>query len=458
MAPVGLSRQLARHIAGATYAGLPAAAVTATKASLRDAIGVMLAASGLGEGCQAFADIARGSGAGPATILGYGDRVSPAMAAFANGAMAHALDYEDAYDGAPVHPNAATIPAALAIAEATNASGQALVTAIAVGCDLVCRLGLSLNKDISLAGWYPPPILGAFGAAAAGCSLLGLDEDAVLDALSLTLCQATCSAEIKYSAHSHIRAVRDAFPAQAGLLSAELAARGVKGFEEPLEGRAGFFHLYAQGAFDPDCLLRDLGKTYEGAQISFKLWPSCRGTHAHIEAALKILREQKLSWRDIDRVHMTISPVQRMLWEPTAQKLTPVTAIDAKFSIPFTVATAFVHGKVGLECFGPAALTDEQVLNFARRMTFEVDEGLSMTAGAMEVVAKDQSRFAVQVPHPLGHPSNPASDAALREKFIACAAHCAQPMSRQESLRLSATIDDLDKPNVAVASILEALR
>ena len=285
-----VSSALAHHVVSAQFEDLSPAAVEATRKSLLDALGVSLGASGLGEGCAVFAAQAIACGGKPeSTILGFSTKVPAAMAAFANGSMAHALDFEDAFDGAPVHPNAAVVPAALAVAQAIGGvSGKELLLALAVGCDLVCRLGVALTANLDSYGWYPPPILSAFGAAAAAARLLRLTETQVLDAFSLVLCQATCSAELKYSPNSVIRAVRDAFPAQAGVVAAQLAQRGVSGFERPFEGNAGFFATFARGNYDPQLLLRGLGREFLGERISFKPWPSCRGTHAFIECALKI--------------------------------------------------------------------------------------------------------------------------------------------------------------------------
>jgi 2-methylcitrate dehydratase PrpD len=196
----GLSTTLARHIAQCEFASLPATTVAATRRAILDGLGVMLAASGSSEDIRPFIALARSQGSAPqASILGTGERVGAPLAAFANGAMAHALDFEDAFDAAPVHPNASLLPAALAIAQAYGSvSGREFITAVAIGCDLVCRMSLALRQPMEQGGWYPPPILGAFGAVAAASRLLRLDVDATRDALSLTLCQATCPGEIKY--------------------------------------------------------------------------------------------------------------------------------------------------------------------------------------------------------------------------------------------------------------------
>ena len=229
---MSVSKTLAEYVVSTSYNDLPDHVVEMTKKSFLDAMGVTLAAGGLCESCRAFVELAlEMEGKQEASIIGYPYKVPTPMAAFANGAMAHALDFEDAHDGALVHSNAAPVPAALALAESIGeVTGKELITALAVGSDVVCRMGLALNENPMEAGWYIPPVLGAFGAAAAAGKMLRLNEKQIVHSFSLTLCQATCSAELRYSPHSDVRAVRDAFGAKTGVLSALLAKKGIMGF------------------------------------------------------------------------------------------------------------------------------------------------------------------------------------------------------------------------------------
>lgn len=445
----GLSRRIAEHVVATEFATLPPATVAATKRSLLDGLGVMLAATTLGEGTGAFAELAIAAGNGPAALIGRGRRAPMVMAALANGALAHAIDFEDGHDGAPVHPNAVQIPAALALAEARGASGRELLTALAIGCDLTCRLGLCLTSDPARLGWYPPPLLGAFGAVAACAKLLRLDARQLADAMSLLLCSTTCSGEIKYSPKSQIRAVRDAFPAQAALQAALLAQSGVSGFDAPLEGKAGLFALYAQGGYDPATLLDGLGERFEGERLTMKAWPSCRGTHAFIEAALSIREEPGFALDRIAEIVMSGHPVMRMLDEPHEAKRAPTTAIDAKFSAPFTTATALIDGAVALASFSEAALSRPELLQLARKTRFRVLEGLSPGAiahGALRVRLADGRAFERVVAEPLGSPAHPLSPARLNAKFRECAGQAAVPLS-------AAACDDV----IALISSLETL-
>jgi 2-methylcitrate dehydratase PrpD len=452
-----LTRKLAAHVARVRFADLPAAAVLSAKRSLLDAIGVSLGASGLEPACAPFAALAAES-SGPCTVLGTPVRASPLMAALANGALAHALDYEDAYDGAPVHPNAASVPVALALAERTpGIDGRRLITALAVGCDLVCRLGLSLRENPDRYGFFTPPILGAFGAAATAAQLLELDEDRIVATFALTLAQTTSSSQWKTDPDSSLRAVRDAFPAYTGLLAASLAARDVRGFEGAFEGKFGLHALYARGECDPAPLLDGLGKRFLGEAVSFKPWPSCRGTHAFISAAIELASRHAIATEAIETIEARGAVLNTMLMEPLVQKQRPATAIDARFSLPFCIGLALANGRVSLDDFTPAALADPRVLALARRVTFTPVDGTGMreaVSGELTLQLHGGVRHSLRVEHPLGHPRHPLSDDQLIAKFVDCASRAAHPVTAAHARRAAGTILAID----TAASARDALR
>jgi 2-methylcitrate dehydratase PrpD len=461
-APQAISAPLAEFVVNTTYGDLPQRTAHMTKRCLLDAIGVSLAASGLGEGCRAFVDIALEQGGHPScTVFGEAKKVPVEAAAFANGSMAHAIDYEDAHDAALLHPNAAAVPAALAIAEAFGpVSGEELIASIAVGCDVAVRMGLALQVALSDYAWYPPPILAAFGATAAAAKLLRLNAQQVRDAFSLTLCQATCSGEIKYSPDSVVRAVRDAFATRAGVSSALLAARGVSGFDLPLEGRAGFYAMFARGAYDPAILLHKLGRVFEIENISFKPWPSCRGTHSAIEALIDLRTRHALDPEQVKSIELRGSGIMRMLSEPPETKKRPSTAIDAKFSLPFTAATALVRGRVTLAEFLPPALADERVLNVAGKVSLEIDAKVPPNGigCGVTVTTVAGARFHARVDAPLGHPGHPMTEAAFIDKFVDCARYAARPVDAAGARRICETVLDLEALKDVGGQLMPLLR
>lgn len=417
---------LAKYVKETFYEDLPPRVVKMTKMSLLDAIGVILAASGQSNECRPFVELAMESGGlKESTILGFQERVPAAMAAFANGSMAHALDFEDAHDKALVHPNAVALPVILALAEKLgNIDGKRLITALAIGCDIVCRLGLAFKENPIESGWYIPPILGSFGAVAAACKLSDLGVEETVDAFSLNLCQTTCSAELTYSPYSDIRAVRDAFAAKGAILSVFLAERGIKGFDLPLEGTAGLFSLYSKGNYDSSMLTDGLGKRFEGENVSFKPWPTCRGTHTFIEAALQLMYSHSIDANDIKDISVVVSSFNKMLCEPIEVKTAPKTTIDAKFSIPFSLATALHYKNVSLDHFTPQGLQNDNVRQLARKIRYDVDPALGLkeaTKGLLEIKTKDNKIYSKQVDQAYGHPDNPISEDDLIKKFIDCA-------------------------------------
>jgi len=444
----GTSDRLCTFVAGAAPDAVPAATLHAAKRVLLDAAGVMMGASGLAPEARPFLAVARAGGEGPSSILGTGAHVAPAMAALANGAMAHALDYEDAFDGTTGHPNASLVPVLLALAQSQGpVSGPRFLTALAVGCEVSCRVGLALRRQMEVGGWYPPPIQAGLGAVMGAANLLGLDARQTRDALSLMLCQVTMPGEIKHSRDTVIRAVREGFPAQAAVLSALLAREGVAGFEAPLEGKSGFYALYADGKFDPAVLTSGPGETWCIEQMTFKPWPSCRGTHPFIELALDLRARHGIAPASIAEIVVEVDDVQQMLVDPLARKQAPATVIDAKFSVPFCTAIALVRGAVTLDTFVAASLTDPAVLAVAGKVRPTVASASTRqrgSGGALTIRMTDGASYSGEVHNALGCPDRPLDDAALIAKFSDCAGRAQMPLAESEAGRMAGAIMQLE--------------
>jgi 2-methylcitrate dehydratase PrpD len=364
-----LTRDIVEDYCAIDHARIDDAALDAAKVALADGLAVMVAATGLEPASRPFMNYAAASGDGPSTLIGMGCSVSPVHAALANGALAHAIDFEDTFEEGMIHPNASLIPAVIALAESEKSDGQTVLAALALGCDFACRLSLTLDGDPAGRGWYHPPILSGLGATL-GCSvLLGLDANGMRNALGLFAAQFMLGDELKRSPKSDLRAVREGLAARAAVESALLARAGVEAVEEPLEGPSGVFRLLTgnppkAGAF------ADIGQRYWGPEVGIKLWPACRGTHGAVVAAQR-LRDKGIAPADIVRVGVEVSPPNDMLFEPRAQRIAPQTAIDAKFSIPFVLAAALEDGAVSLASFSTEAICKQSTLDLAERVHFD---------------------------------------------------------------------------------------
>lgn len=360
-----LTRDILERYGSIDRAGIDSGALDAARVALADGLAVMVAASGLEPAVRPFMVYAASSGIGPSTLIGESRKVSPVQAALANGALAHAIDFEDTFEEGMIHPNASLIPAVLALAESKNASGRDLLAALVLGCDFACRLSLALDGDPARRGWYHPPIIAGLGATLGCAVLLGLDAGAMRNALGLFTAQFMLGDELKRSPRSDLRAVREGLAARAAVESALLARAGVEAVEQPLEGQSGVFRLLTGNGPKEDAFA-GIGARYRGPEVGVKRWPACRGTHSAI-VAVERLRAKGVSAADIVRAGAEVGPPNDMLFTPRAQRIAPQTAIDAKFSIPFVFAKAW-EGPLDLASFGEGQLDSARVLDLAGRV------------------------------------------------------------------------------------------
>ena len=449
-----LSQALFRHVCGTAYEDLPSGAVLAQKRSLADMLGVMLAATGLDAASAPFAAFAAAQGAGRCTVLGREERTTPTLAALANGALVHALDYEDSHEVATVHPNSAAFPALMALSQHMGGvSGREFLTAMALASDICCRLDLGVNEDLLKYGWNMPPIHGSMGAALGAGKLLGLDEGQLSDAVALNLCQATSSGEAANSGGSAVRTIREGFAAQAAVQSALLAQLGVPArFGEPFEGKLGYYHMYARDNYTPEKVLDGLGKVFQGEFVSFKPWPSCRATHTSIDGVLTLMAKHQIKSEEIEGIQITLQEIGRMVTEPRDVKYRPQSAAIAKFSLPFVVGTAVVYGGVGLDSFGSQRLCDPAVLAMADRVECAIHPGWTKEQNKFTDITLHTARgdFSMHLEHPLGCVENPMSEGDMRHKFFDCAARARRPYSPERLEELYASIlrlEELDDVN-----------
>ncbi len=457
-----LSNTIAAHLETVRFEQLPDNAVEAAKRSLIDAVAVSLGASGAEPAAAPFLQQAQGcDGEGPCDVFGHSAKASLHLAALANGALAHALDYEDAFDAAPMHPNAALVPAVLAYSQTVGPiSGERLLTAMAAGCDLACRLGLAAVTRAEEGGWYPPPIFAGYGAIAAVGHVADLSAKEYKDAFSLGLSQITCSGEIKYNPQSAIRAVRDAFPTMASVMSVQLARDGLGGFDKPFEGECGFFRLFMQGDYSAETFLNRLGEKFYGADVSYKAWPCCRGTHAFIEGALA-LRHEIEDLDQIESITLTGGPILEMLAYPVAEKQNPTVPIDAKFSLYFSTAAALVRGGVGLDEFSPENLRAPDILKVSNKISYQNNgqtDPAAASRGETLIRLKDGRDLTITVNEPKGGLSNPMTREELVAKAIDCGARAKTPISRARMQAFCEAVWELEVTHDAVEAVFRAIR
>lgn len=433
---------LAEYCLNTTYDDLPHEVALATKSQILDLIGVGLA-GGSEPGARQLRELTvEMAGRPEARIWGTGVRVPAQDAARVNATMAHALDYDDDYEPGFIHTSVITVPAALAVAElAGNVTGTELITAVALGVDLSCRLARSAQPGVPAfeQGWHFTSLYGHFTTAFVAGKLLGLSRDELVAALGIAMHQAAGNSQAHVDG-ALTKRMGPGFASNAGIFAARLAQRGVTGATGVLEGKRGFYFQYHGGKYSRDILLDGLGTSFASTEVSIKPWPSCRGTHNAVDAALGLINRGDVRTEDIEAVSIFNGPAEySLLGAPLEAKRHPTHTVEAQFSLPWVVAAALVDRRLGLEHFAAASLRRSELLALTERTTTAEDLSLARSGGGtgaarVELLLKDGRTVRSTVSSAKGEPSNPMSSDELKQKFLDCTARAAMTPERSHEL------------------------
>src|SRR6201986_1489590 len=363
---------------------------------------------------------------GPCTAIGHARTLTAAGAAFVNGTAAHGEDFDDTFEGGPVHAGAVIVPAVLAACERHNPDGRMALTGIAVGTEVLCRLSLVVPKAVHKAGFHPTAVFGAIGAAAGVGAALGLNARQIVDALGIA--GSMSSGIIEYLAEgTWTKRMHAGWAAQSGLRAALMARAGFSGPRTAFEGVHGFFHGFANtttGNFD--AIAGDFGERWLTQSLAFKLYPCGTMTHPYIDCA------RRLGARGIkpdDVVEMVCDVGEgtvHRLWEPLAGKQTPNNGYAGKFSQPYCIATGFIRGNVGLSDFSDAAVKDPKVVALAKNVRYRIDPQNPFPTnftGHIRATLRDGSVIEERQPHMRGGAHEPLSRKDIEDKFLLSARH-----------------------------------
>ncbi len=453
-----VSHHFAAAASAVTLDALSGEAVEAAKKSVFDTIGVALAASGIEPAARAvIALVAEDGGREEATSWGFGRRIPAAGAAFANGALAHCLDFDD-HTPWGQHASSSVVPAVLAVAERRGGvSGADLIAAVAAGQDIFARLRCHVTW---LKDWNLSSVVGIYGATAAACRVMGLSSTATQHALGIASQQSAGIMEVVAGTGSNLRGMYAGFSARGAVVAALLAEKGLTGADRVFEGDVGVFNAYFRGGYDRDQMLAELGTDFRGAGTLYKVWPSVGTSHSHIQATIGILREHDLKHDDISEIRVHVGDYHNLMCTPLAVRRAPETLVDAKFSLPFLVALAAVHGTVKVGDFTEEGLRNRQVRSLAARVVpvedSSLDWKLELPPGRVEVITADGRKLS-RVGHDFpGGPTTPTTWADLIQKFNSCAEFSAAPFAADDREAVIAMVRDLESL-ADVAALMERL-
>lgn len=451
-----ISHDFARFAAQTRFADLPSGAIEAAKKSILDTVGVMLGASGMEPAVRPIIDlVTEAGGKEEATVLGFGHRLPAAAAAFANGTLAHGLDF-DSQTPWGAHPDSSLVPAVLAIAERVGGvSGEQLITAVAIGQELFIRLRCNVRWNMD---WNLSSAVGVYSGTAACGALLGLNAEQIANAMGIVSLNAGGTMEQIFGIGSDLRGLYAGFIAQSCVTAALLAQKGMLGMRNVFEGEAGVFKVYFGGEYARDKMVEGLGQTFLSAGMTYKYWPAVGNAHTYIHAAVELMRENPIKIDEIAAVRVYVGTFAERMCKPVAARKAPTTMMDAKFSLPFTVALALINGKMAITDFATSALSDPRVIALADKVEGVFDPAfnwnLKLPAGKVEIVTHDGrtlSRLGEEVP---GTPECPMTWEELEQKFADCTQVAFKPLPPEMVQAIQRHVRGLEKVADAVGVVL----
>lgn len=355
-------------------------------------------------------------GCGRSSLPGNGTTAFPATAAWINGSASHAIEFDDIFRDAAYHPGCPTISAALAVAENRQASGRDFLNAVVVGYEISTRIGASI-QPAHYRYFHTTGTVGCLGAAAASAALEAPGDAAVMQHALATATTFASGLQQAFRSDAMTKALHAGHAAAVGVQAGRGARHGITGVMDILEGEVGFGVALAE---QPDWSIatRGLGEHYNIASITQKNHGCCGHTFAAIDAVVLL---RKLHDIDPEQIASIAISTYRTAVDVTGN-FQPSTAFEAKFSLPYVVAHAVVHGSVRLDAFEPERLSSTLLRSLMARVKLSADPDLSagfprQRAARVAIVFKDGRRLEHFSPYRKGDPDAPLTDTELNDKF-----------------------------------------
>ncbi len=464
----GVTESVASFVSAIDFRDLPSEDVAKTKLLFLDLIGCALG-SYIVDRNRLVLELVKEFGGNPqATIIGS-HRTSYALAAFANGELFNALDY-DAIGPLTAHVCPFVVPPCIAAAEYTHSSGKGLITALAIAHEIGGRVVSSMAQHKILKA-EPPYYEEAerftfantiFGGVAGACRLLGLSKEETANALGIAGASTPVGAGIKwnYIDGPVIMVKYNAWTghvAQLATIATLLAKKGFTGDTTIFDGEHGFWKIAGSPVFNKEVILANLGKKWHTHEIEFKPYPTCRFNHAGIEAISKIIRENGLKQEEIKEIVVKGDPY---LQTPN-RMITNVTGFaDMQFSNAYIFAAAVLHGdKPSPSWMLPTTYNDPVVKALSSKIRIakhpqseefiyekvKMNKLPSFWNTIVEVFTEGNRRFSMEVKNPKGTVGNEMTEAEVVEKFLVNASYSPLCGTRAEKIvEMCKGLEDID--------------
>jgi len=449
------SEKVGAFVRGLVLDDVPSEVREKAKLILLDTLGIALASSTMDFGHMVL-DVARVlGGARESRLIGTQQKVAAANAVLANGTLAHGLDYDDTLEEAIVHTGCCGAVTALAVGEATGASGKQMLEAAVAGIEVMCKVGLVAPGKFHARGFHPTALCATFGAAAAAGKLYGLEASQWADAFGI--CGSQSSGIIEYLADgTWSKRLHPGWSGHGGIIAVLLAAKGFRGPASVFEGKHGFYRSFGgDGEYHLE-RLAELGKSWEIRRIAFKSYPCGSISHPYMDCALKLRRKHSFRPEDIEEITCRTAegPVHR-LWEPLKEKQRPATSYGAKFSLPYSIAVMLVRGRAGLEEFSDQAIHDAELLSLAEKVRYELDPTIDYPrhfSGHVRIKLRGGTILEESQPYPRGGLESPLPPEEIEDKFRA---NAGLVLPREKIEKIVASVKNLERlPSIEALSSL----
>jgi len=414
--------KLADFIVNTNLAQIPEEVRELGKRAILDLLGVALAGS-KDPLAKIMTQYLKDMGGRPmASVWGKKFKAPSPLAALANGAFGHALDYDDINRSMRGHPTVPVLPAAIAAGEETKASGKEVLEAYLIGVEVETKLGAGLNPHLFEAGWHPTAVLGTMGAAAAAAKLYKLPSEKVLRTLGIA---ASLASGIRQNFGTMTKPLHAGHAAQNGVMAAQLAQRGFTADRGIVEAKLGYANVFAgPEKYDLNKIVVHLGQPFDilTPGVGLKRYPSCARTHPAIDALLEMVIQNDLRPEEVESITCLGSYT-------TPQVLIhsrPRTALEGKFSLEFCLALALLERKVELSQFKDEKVREPRIQEIIKKVSFSVRPDLNTIESSgnpsttVKVLLKDGREFTKTVDEAKGTPQNPLTAQEIRDKFRAC--------------------------------------
>jgi 2-methylcitrate dehydratase PrpD len=429
-----LTRALATQASAVMYESLPKPVRELVRQCVLDYYGVALAGADDPLATILLDELAEAGGAAQASIIGRKAKLPALSAALVNGAIGHALDYDDVNLAMPGHPSVAILPGLIALAEQRNSTGRDVIAAFVAGYETACRIGMALRPGHYDRGFHATGTIGAFGAAAACAHLLRLDAEATARALGIAGTQA---AGLKSQFGTMCKPFHAGKASQSGLLAARLAARGFSSRPDLVECEQGFALTHGPD-FNAEAALAEPADGFHIFANLFKYHAACYLTHGPIEAAREIRERHGVKPEQIARMTLSLDRSTERVCNIPA----PTDGLEAKFSLRQTVAMALSGvDTASLGAYSPETANDPALVKLREKLALDFHEGWPQAKAELQVALTDGR--VLKASHDAGIPSSDIAD--QRERLIGKFDALAEPvLGAARARELRAAILGLD--------------